>query len=198
MSVDPTGTTAGNGTSIEPSLSDNGQMVAFQSAAENLVNIPNGGSYNDVYVRDLTTGTTQLVSVNDTNSATGDSSSFDPQISGDGDHVLFYSLADDLNALTTNDGTSYSNENVFERNLTTNTTQLVSVNYEGTNSGDDTSTLANQTLTNTVAAGNRTNQRRWTVRGLPERGRQSCVELRFGERRRSLRHRRLLAGHREW
>ena len=35
VSIDPTGTTAGNGTSMAlASLSDNGQMVAFQSAAE--------------------------------------------------------------------------------------------------------------------------------------------------------------------
>ena len=143
VSVDPTGTTAGNGTSIEPSLSDNGQIVAFQSAAENLVSTPNGGSYNDIYVRDLATSTTQLVSVNDTNTATGDSSSFAPQISGDGDHVLFYSLADDLTSNAT-DG----NENVFERNLTTNTTQMVSVSATSTAGGAGWSYLANQTLEN--------------------------------------------------
>jgi len=143
VSVDPTDTTAGDNTSIAPSLSDNGQMVAFQSASDNLVNIPNGGSYNDVYVRDLATNTTQLVSIDDTGDATGDSSSFAPQISGDGDHVLFYSLADDLTATPVNTQT-----NVFERNLTTDTTQLVSVNYEGAGGANDTSTLANQTFAN--------------------------------------------------
>ena len=159
VSVDPTGTTAGDGTSIAPSLSDNGQMVAFQSASDNLVNISNGGSYNDVYVRDLATNTTQLVSIDPTGDATGDSSSFAPQISGDGDHVLFYSLADDLTTTPVNAQT-----NVFERNLTTDTTQLVSVNYEGTGGANDTSTLANQTTVNSVAAGNRTDQRQWPVR----------------------------------
>jgi len=146
VSIDPTGTTAGNDTSIAPSLSDNGQMVAFQSSASNLVNT-SVQSINDVYVRNLATSTTQLVSVNDTGTADGDSSSFAPQISGDGNHVLFYSLANDL---TTNDnvGTGISDEDVFERNLTTNTTQLVSINYEGTNNGDDTSRLANQTFAN--------------------------------------------------
>jgi hypothetical protein len=140
VSVDPSGTTAGDGTSIAPSLSDNGQMVAFQSASDNLVNIPNGGSYNDVYVRDLATNATQLVSIDQTGDATGDSSSFAPQISGDGDHVLFYSLADDLTTTPLSAQT-----NVFERNLTTHTTQLASVNYEGTGGANDTSTLANQT-----------------------------------------------------
>jgi len=143
VSVNPTDTTAGDNTSIAPSLSDNGQMVAFQSSSDNLVNIPNGGSFNDVYVRNLATNTTQLVSINAPGNATGDSSSFAPQISGDGDHVLFYSLADDLTSLPVNTQT-----NVFERNLTTNTTQLLSVNYEGTGGANNTSTLANQTMVN--------------------------------------------------
>ncbi len=143
VSVDPTDTTAGDGTSIAPSLSDNGQMVAFQSASDNLVNVSNGGSYNDVYVRNLATNTTELVSIDATRDATGDSSSFAPQISGDGDHVLFYSLADDLTTTPVNTQT-----NVFERNLTTDTTQLVSVDYEGTAGANDTSTLANRTTVN--------------------------------------------------
>jgi len=137
-SVDPTGTTVGNGTSAFPSVSDNGQMLAFQSSATNLVIIPlEGGAFNDDYVRNLATNTTQLVSVNQTGTTDGDSSSFAPQISGDGDHILFYSLADDLTPNNTDGHT-----NVFERNLTTNTTQLVSVTDTG-NGGDDTSTLAN-------------------------------------------------------
>ena len=126
VSVNSSGTTAGDGTSIAPSLSDNGQMLAFQSASDNLVNMSNGGSYNDVYVRDLATNATQLVSIDQTGDATGDSSSFAPQISGDGDHVLFYSLADDLTSNSLGTQT-----NVFERNLTTHTTQLVSVSSSG-------------------------------------------------------------------
>ena len=142
VSIDTTDTTAGNDTSAFPSISDNGQMVAFQSSASNLVSI-HVQSIEDVYVRDLATNTTQLVSVDDTGTADGDSSSFAPQISGDGDHVLFYSLADDLTTNNTN-----GNTNVFERDLTTNTTQLVSVSDTGTNGGDATSRLANQTFVN--------------------------------------------------
>ncbi len=145
VSVNTAGTAAGNGTSIAPSLSDNGQMLAFQSASNNLVNTSNGGSFNDVYVRNLSTKTTQLVSIDHTGDATGDSSSFAPQISGDGDHVLFYSLADDL---TTN--LLGTQKNVFERNLTTNTTQLVSVSSSGSVGANGTSTLANQTTENSA------------------------------------------------
>jgi hypothetical protein len=142
VSIDPTGTTPGNDTSASSSLSYNGQMFAFQSAASNLVSIP-VQSVEDVYVRDLATNTTQLASINDAGTADADSSSFAPQISGDGDHVLFYSLADDLTTNNTN-----GNTNVFERNLTTNTTQLVSGSGTGTNSGDKTSRLANETIVN--------------------------------------------------
>ena len=117
-------------------------MVAFQSASDNLVDIPNGGSYNDVYVRDLTTNTTKLVSIADTGQTTGGNSSFAPQMSGDGDYVLFYSLADDLTSTPLNAQT-----NVFDRNLTTGTTVLVSYDYQNTAGANDTSTLANQTLT---------------------------------------------------
>ena len=161
VSVNTAGTAAGNGTSIAPSLSDNGQMLAFQSASNNLVNKSNGGSFNDVYVRNLSTKTTQLVSIDHTGNATGDSSSFAPQMSGDGDHVLFYSLADDL---TTNSlGTQ---KNVFERNLTTNTTQLVSVSSSGSVGANGTSTLANQTTENSATTGYRTNKRQRSVRAL--------------------------------
>ena len=59
----------------------------------------------------------------------------------------FSSLANDL---TTNDqdGTDFASKDVFERNLATSTTQLVSINATGTNSGDDTSDMPNQTLVN--------------------------------------------------
>lgn len=142
-SVDSTGTTVGNNTSIFPSLSDNGQMLAFQSASTNLVGTPNGGSYNDIYVRNMSTGVTQLVSIDVSGVATGNSSSFNPQMSGDGNHVLFSSLATDLTNTPV-----VSSKNVFERNLATSTTQLVSINAQGTSSGNNTSDLANLTTVN--------------------------------------------------
>ena len=79
------------------------------------------------------------------NTATGNSSSFAPQISGDGNHVLFYSLA---NNLTANDTVGSFIKNVYERNLTTNSTQLVSINSAGTSNGNNTSQLADQSFVN--------------------------------------------------
>ena len=150
-SIDPAGLNVGNSDSIFASLSADGKRVAFQSGAGNLVNTPKtvGLGLPDVYVRDLATNATQLVSLNASGTAGGDSTSFAPDISGDGNHVVFSSLANDL---TTNDhhGTGFSSKDVFERNLLTNTTQLISVNAAATNSGDDASDLANQTFVNSV------------------------------------------------
>ena len=77
-----------------PSVSADGQYVAFSSWADNLVpNDANGES--DVFVRDLQTGTTRLVSVaSDGTQANG--ASFTPSISADGDVVAFRSDATNL------------------------------------------------------------------------------------------------------
>ena len=54
----------GNNTSIAPSLSANGQVVAFQSDSTNLVSTPvTGGSIQDVYVRNLAQSAATLVSL---------------------------------------------------------------------------------------------------------------------------------------
>jgi hypothetical protein len=67
VSVDPTGTAAGNGPSLWSVLSGDGRKVIFVSLAANLVTSPsvaNSGldPYN-VYVRDLIAGTTSLLSI---------------------------------------------------------------------------------------------------------------------------------------
>ncbi len=60
--------------------------------------------HDDVFVRDLQTGTTRLVSVNraGTDSGNGFSGGQSPVISADGRFVAFWSLASDLVATDTN------------------------------------------------------------------------------------------------
>ena len=150
VSTDTTRAAAANDTSIFPSLSDDGSVIAFQSYSTDLVTIPDGNTTAapDVYVRDLAPlSPTRRVSINHTGTASGDAGSYDPVISGNGHFVVFSSLANDL---TTNDhgGTAYSNKNVYERNLLMNATTLVSINSSGTNIGDNTSDMANQTFVN--------------------------------------------------
>jgi Tol biopolymer transport system component len=87
---------SGNGNSQNPSISADGRYVAFDSNADNLVE--NDSNYErDVFVHDLDTGDTVLVSVNsEGEQAVGDESSYAPSISGDGRYVAFYSDAYNL------------------------------------------------------------------------------------------------------
>lgn len=95
VSVDTNGVDGADGMSTDPSISADGRFVAFASGASNLV----GGDTNrlrDVFIRDLSTGTTKVVSARADGSAPGTFSSSSPVISSDGRYVLFRSLASDL------------------------------------------------------------------------------------------------------
>ncbi len=90
----------GNGDSVEPSLSFDGNQVAFTSGATNL--IPGGGlDANlalDVFMLDRTTGSLELVSRQTLadGGAQANSASFTPAISRDGRHIAFTSAATNL------------------------------------------------------------------------------------------------------
>ncbi|OLE97519.1 MAG: hypothetical protein AUG75_07280, partial [Cyanobacteria bacterium 13_1_20CM_4_61_6] len=131
-SVNLTGTGGGNGNSIFPSASADGRYVAFESEANNLV-LNDNNNVSDVFVRDLLTGTTALVSVNSAGSG-GNGASTSPVISADGRYVAFVSAASDLVGNDTN-GVS----DVFVRDLRTGTTALVSVSAGGATSGNGSS-----------------------------------------------------------
>ena len=92
VSVAPDG--APNGASGAPAISADGKVVAFESAAPNLV-ANDGNGAPDVFRRDLPAGETILVSVTPSgDSARGQSRL--PAISGDGRMVAFQSTATDL------------------------------------------------------------------------------------------------------
>jgi Tol biopolymer transport system component len=120
----PAGGGQANGDSAFPSISDNGQQIAFNSAASNLVS-GDGNGVQDIFVRDLTAGTTRRVSVSSTG-AGGNGASLVPAISGNGDVVAFVSDATNLVPGDTN-----GSSDVFARVRSTNTTQLVSVGVGG-------------------------------------------------------------------
>lgn len=84
----------GNGESTEPSVSADGRYVAFRSTASNLVPGDDNGR-SDVFVRDLLTGVTTLVSVA-ADGGPGNHESSSPSISADGRRVAFVTRADDL------------------------------------------------------------------------------------------------------
>ncbi|UBF25722.1 DUF4347 domain-containing protein [Kovacikia minuta CCNUW1] len=126
----------GNSNSSNASISDDGRYVAFTSTANNLS--PSDTNFNqDIFVRDLQNNTTVLASPNSGGTNGGSSTSFSPLISGDGQSVVFVSVATDLTALADTNGT----QDIFRRNLQTNTTQLVSRNSAGTGTGNNFSDL---------------------------------------------------------
>lgn len=89
VSMDTNGLNKANGVSTEPSISGDGRYVVFTSFANNLAaNDTNHAS--DVFVHDLQTGTTKLVSVNSAKNGSMAGASFNPSISSDGRYVLYF------------------------------------------------------------------------------------------------------------
>lgn len=110
----------GDGPSRAVAISANGRYVAFSSHASNLV----PGDTNrraDVFVRDRVSGTTQRVSVSNSEKQ-ADVASAEPAISGDGRYVVFQSFAANLVPRDTN-----RRADIFIRDLELGTTRRVSV-----------------------------------------------------------------------
>jgi hypothetical protein len=123
VSVDPNGD-AGDDFSESPSLSGDGNQVAFHSNATNLV----AGDTNhwcDIFVRDRAAATTTRVSV-DAAGNEADFFSVRPVISADGRVVAFESLAANLVPGDTN-----SSVDLFLHALVTGYTERISVDSNG-------------------------------------------------------------------
>ena len=137
QSVGDGGAGATPGFSDWASISSDGRYVAFESLADNLSAADNNAARN-VFVRDTQTNTTTLISRQSATDggAGGDDNSTEPAISGDGRHVAFDSLADNLSTEDSN-----SKSNVFVRDTQTNTTTLASrqSTADGGAAGDDDS-----------------------------------------------------------
>jgi uncharacterized repeat protein (TIGR01451 family) len=134
-SVNGAGTDAGNESSGSPSISSDGRYVAFESAASDLVPNDVSGWTSDVFVRDLQTAETRLVSVNRGGFLPGNGDSGDPVLSANGQVVVFVSQATDLTAhldLLRED----EEDDVFAHELVAGTTTLISVNRFGTATGN--------------------------------------------------------------
>ena len=111
----------GDAGSTAPSLSADGSTVTFMSQATNLL-VPTGPSVTagQVYVRNLNTGVTSVVSRDSAMGlVVGNAASSAPSISGDGRYVTFVSTASNLVA-------SVSGSQVYLRDTLTAQTSLVS------------------------------------------------------------------------
>jgi Tol biopolymer transport system component len=105
-------------------ISADGNVVAFQSDATNLVPGDVNG-FTDIFVRDRTTGITERVSV-DSSGIAADGDSYQPILSTDGRYVVFWSEATNLVAKDTN-----KVADVFLRDRTNGTTERVSIHSNG-------------------------------------------------------------------
>ncbi|MGN6693498.1 MAG: DUF4214 domain-containing protein [Aquihabitans sp.] len=135
--VSQNGATAGNGSSLYPSMSADGMTVAFATFATNLTANDTNGKY-DIAVRRMDGATTPVrASVGLDPNANGFSNQ--PRISADGMKVVFTSDAPDLVANDTNGATD-----VFMRNLANNTTTRMSVWTGGTqiNGGSEDASIS--------------------------------------------------------
>ena len=134
LSVD-VGGTQGNARSSQPAISGDGEIVAFESGASNLVPGDTNG-VADVFVRDLQVNSLDRVSVSSTQKQQNKSVippfTVVPDVSRDGRYVVFESDATNLVATDRNAKTD-----IFMRDRTRKTTSLVSTDSENTQGNND-------------------------------------------------------------
>jgi len=124
VSQNSSGTGSANGYSFYPSITADGSSVAFLSYAPDLVSTVNVNGVGDVFIRNLKSGTTSLVSVNLSGNGGGNYStqSIPPVISISGAFVAFDSPATNLvPGILSNLG------DVYLRNLSAPSTTLISI-----------------------------------------------------------------------
>ncbi len=97
VSVD-TGGGDPNAPSSAPAISGDGTQVAFESLATDLVIPATTALRRHIYVRNITAGTTTLISM-DAGLTEGDGDSFSPAISSNGRYVVFASFSTNLDPL---------------------------------------------------------------------------------------------------
>lgn len=143
--VGSSSTATGDGLSDAPSISSDGNFIAFSSTATNLVTgVTDANATNDVFVFNRTGGTSQLVS-RDSGSSTTTANNFSlsPVISSDGNFIAFSSSATNLVA----GSPDLSNFDIFEFNRGAGTSVLVSFHAAGspnvTATDDSTLTTVN-------------------------------------------------------
>lgn len=121
----------GNGRSWNASISNNGNHIAFESLASNLVSGDTNEIY-DVFVKDTSTGSTTRVST-DSSGGEGDNMSSNPSISASGRYAGFDSKATNLVSEDTN-----GKIDVFIKDTLTDETLRLSTDSSG-NEGDNNS-----------------------------------------------------------
>ena len=127
VSVSSAGVQGNQPLNYEPTVSDDGDVIAFASFSSNLdPNCP--GTIGQVFVRTRSAGTTECISI-DAGGAEGNGTSGVPNISANGRYVVFDSEASNLVAGDTN-----ATQDIFVRDLVTDTTERVNLKRNGSQS----------------------------------------------------------------
>lgn len=134
-----------NGDSSWARCSADGRYVVFNSAASNLVSADTNGQY-DTFLRDRLLGTTTRVSVDSSGAQGIGGPSYSPEISPDGTHVGYSSLASNLVASDSNNA-----YDVFLYDRLSGTTSRVSEGVAGTEA-DGSSYVSSLTLSGRMIA----------------------------------------------
>jgi hypothetical protein len=118
-----------NGASTTPAISGDGQVIAFESSATNLV-LSDTNGVADIFVHNRITGITERLSLG-VAGAESNGAATSAALSADGHYVTFSSIANNLVVSDTN-GVA----DVFVYDRTTGITERVSVNSEGEEAND--------------------------------------------------------------
>lgn len=120
VSVNAAGNHSGAGSSWNPSLSADGRFAAFQSDAADLVQNDTNRT-TDVFLRDLATHTTHLVSHDLTGTKSASHASTSPIITSNGAFVIYQSFATNIHS----SATSASYTHLFAYEVSTGTNHLI-------------------------------------------------------------------------
>ena len=134
VSVNHTGTGSGAGDSYAQRMTPDARFVAFQSEASDLVTNDFNDGYSDVFLRDMSSNVTELISVNLAGTGSGNDISLGAVVSADGRYVAFHSVATDLHPADTDGGLD-----VYVRDRVLGTNILCSIATNHANGGDDES-----------------------------------------------------------
>ncbi len=124
-----TGASTASGSSDATSVSGDGRFVAFESGAPDLVAGDTNG-VTDVFLRDRSVGTVEVVSVTSAEAA-GTNGSYSPRVSPDARYVVFTSDASNLVAGDTNGASD-----IFLRDRQAGTTTRVNLGAGGAQAAD--------------------------------------------------------------
>ncbi|HVQ88476.1 MAG TPA: hypothetical protein VMT88_09860 [Actinomycetes bacterium] len=124
------------GRSRDPSISSDGNVVAFLSASSRLVNGDTNGLEDD-FARDRAAKSTEIVSVSGDGEAANGKAWFPPSISGGGRFVAFTSVATNLGSTPTEPHRG----NVFLHDRETGATKVISKAADGTTCHDCTTPI---------------------------------------------------------